>query len=1140
MQKFFWVVLLLWCTLGISAQGIETRSFAFDVLPDTLVVDTFSVIPHTFFAVANGDTLPPATFAFCNNFTAIYWLQQPDSIQQLTVFYSKLPVVPNRDFFNKDTLLIAPISAVSNTVFDFSSKKNTETFVPFDGLTKSGSISRAISVGNNQDAVLNSNLNLQLAGDIGDNTMIRASITDNNLPIQPDGNTQNLREFDRVYIELDNKDLGILRAGDFNIGRSPSYFLDFDKRVSGAGVQTAPIKTNAGSVTVEAVGSLARGRFARNQFQGQEGNQGPYKLQGNNGELFIIVISGSERVYIDGVLLKRGQEYDYTMDYNTGELTFTALRPITKDRRIAVEFQYTEQNYLRTLGYGKVTWESEKFKQYVHLYSEQDNPNQPIREELTDGQRQFIAQTGGNPLGALQTSFTEQPFTPEQNLYRITDSLGVDTVFVLSRDPDAVLFQVNFTLIGPNQGDYILDNTSSANGRVFRWVPPVNGVPQGQYQPVRRLAVPNQLQIITYGAGYEWNEDNVVFAEVAGSNDVVNRISDLPGSQQRGLAAKLGHKGRWKREKWQLETRSNYEYVGESFTTVERIRNIEFQRDWNLQNATLADQHFAETFVEWQQDSLGVLKYGLQYFQNGADYTGWRQNLAATIQRNNYNFQINSSFLSSEDSLFKTQFFRQLSSLTKFFTPKLWSGFRSEAEYNSRLFLPSDSLTSLSYHFFEGDFFFGVGDTSKRFIEVGWFVRNDDTARGDSFLREAFAQGVRVRGAFRDATYGNLEVQTSFRTLQIVEDSRQNNVTGRLRYQNRFVKNLFNFSTFYEAGIGSEPLRNITYIRVPAGTGTHTWIDYNNNGIPELDEFEPARFPDEATFVRTFLLTNEFQRTSRLKLSGSLGINPKAALKGKENWQKVVRKFSTLTNYQAEQQNLLTGATNTLNPFEVPEFDSLVVAGVRTFRNSLFFNRGILKYGGDYNINVNESQNLLSFGVESVTIREQRINMRYQFLTDYQFRIGTGVGEKINTSPGFTSRNYSLLTTDVVPAISFQPGTKLKLTVDYKYMDRKNRGESAEQLEAHQTGIELNFNDPNTVALDVRIDYIRNRFEGEENSPVGFEMLNGLRDGNNATWRAGIQKNVSSYLQLSISYEGRTSPARPTIHTGNVQVKAFF
>ena len=83
------------------------------------------------------------------------------------------------------------ISAKNNEgvekLYQLSQSNNNRNFVPFDGLTTSGSISRGVTVGNNQNSVLNSELDLQITGKLNDKVSLRASIQDANIPLQESG-----------------------------------------------------------------------------------------------------------------------------------------------------------------------------------------------------------------------------------------------------------------------------------------------------------------------------------------------------------------------------------------------------------------------------------------------------------------------------------------------------------------------------------------------------------------------------------------------------------------------------------------------------------------------------------------------------------------------------------------------------------------------------------------------------------------------------------------------------------------------------------------------------------------------------------------------------------------------------------------
>ena len=80
-----------------------------------------------------------------------------------------------------------------------------------------------------------------------------------------------------------------------------SYFMNFFERAQGAAFTTEfDIKDKEkqkvfGTNHMKFAAALGKGKFARNKIQGVEGNQGPYKLSGNQGESYIIVLAGYRR-----------------------------------------------------------------------------------------------------------------------------------------------------------------------------------------------------------------------------------------------------------------------------------------------------------------------------------------------------------------------------------------------------------------------------------------------------------------------------------------------------------------------------------------------------------------------------------------------------------------------------------------------------------------------------------------------------------------------------------------------------------------------------------------------------------------------------------------------------------------------------
>ncbi|MCA1764594.1 MAG: hypothetical protein LC664_16605, partial [Flavobacteriales bacterium] len=498
---------------------------------DTTKLDTLSISPASLkIKFKNGEAVGDSAYSILPAQSFLIW-NGPLPSDSLDVLYRTLSFDFSKPYQKRDSTMIQPEADYFMAPNTYRPNSEESPIFGSTQLDKTGSISRGVGVGNAQDLNVNSSLSLQLNGKLTDSISVLASITDDNIPIQPQGNTAQLQEFDQVYIQLfDSKSK--LTAGDFFLKKPVGYFTSYYKRGQGASFSTKlPFKDSSKKFFTETSLAVSRGKFAREIIQGVEGNQGPYRLRGNEGERFIVILAGTERVFIDGREMERGQENDYIIDYNTAEITFTAKQLINKDKRIGVEYQYTAASYVRTMAQTSTGIETEKYTAYVNFYSEQDAKNQSLQQDLDDSDRQILASVGDNLNNAIAPSFAEiDEFNNDQILYTLTDSLGYDSVFVRANQNSPNFFRINFSEVGQGNGDYIQEGFD-ANGRVFTWVVPdtVGGqiLRNGNFAPVRQLISPKRSQMLMGGIDYRFSERTKAKIEGGFSNNDVNTFSEI-------------------------------------------------------------------------------------------------------------------------------------------------------------------------------------------------------------------------------------------------------------------------------------------------------------------------------------------------------------------------------------------------------------------------------------------------------------------------------------------------------------------------------------------------------------------------------------------------------------------------------------
>lgn len=1119
-----------------SQQNVE-KTYVFS--SDSVQFDTVSIDPASF-SVYDGSALIDSKLYTLYPLNSILVWRTSDYPNNALLKYKTLSLNFNNDFVHKDSSFL--LDERDGSPILYSANSSSMSIFNTGGVRKSGSISRGVLFGNNQNLSLNSNLNLQLEGNVSDELSIRASVSDNNLPIQPDGNTQQLQDFDQVYIQL-FASTWKLTAGDFWLQRKNDYFLKYYKRAQGLSYFTQN-KNNQTNTRISA--AISKGKFSRNIIQGVEGNQGPYKLVGNEKEPFIIVLSGTEQVFIDGKLLVRGQENDYTINYNTAEVVFTANQIITKDKRIVVSFQYSDKNYARTILAANHDFQLENWKISFSAYSEQDSKNQPLQQQLSTESKTILNQAGDDLTLAVVQSGDSIGYSDNMLLYKKVDSLGYENIYVYSTSSDSAFFQVFFSNVGSGNGDYVKDEYTTF-GQSYKWIAPdtLNGmlIHNGVYSPIKQLISPQKRQFLSSSATRIFKHSKLTLNASFSSKDI-NTFSQKDKADNNGYTGRVFYefKKNMKDTTWSFQSKSNAEFLSQNFNYIEWFRSVEFDRDWNIRNKNyFGDQYIASEEVSFLKSKHGKIEFGSKYYQIGNDFRG-SNNVFKTKWKGKIDADIDASYLVANSDE-KSQFIRHKSTISKKIN-KIKIGYTDIHELN--LFYQNDSLQNSSYQFYDYKIFVENADSTKNrvtlFFQNRYNYYNKSNRLNLSDNGTSFGSSVLLNQNKKSVlkwvlTYRKLKIVDSTLTIQKPDE----NILNRIDHQLKLLKGGIRLSTFYEIGNGLELQKEFIYLEVPAGQGVYTWVDYNNDDVKDINEFELAAYPDQATYIRVYTPSNTYVKTYNNQFSESVSLNPRYFLKAKNQVNNLINRLSYQGVFRSDKKTTNSNLLESYNPFELNVQDSLLQATNSSIRSSVFFNRTNPKFGLEYSYLQTANKQLLVNGFDARDKKEKAIKVRWNITRKYTFQWSISESEKVNLSEYATTRNYSLNNQTANLKLSVQPSTATRISCGVEYKEKRNSvlygGQSAYLTKVIA---ELKVNQLKKGSINANVNYILINYLGELNNSVSYEMLESLKPGNNITWNINIVKNLANNLQLSINYIGRKSDENKAIHTGGMQVRAFF
>ena len=476
-----------------------------------------------------------------------------------------------------------------------------------ESIYSSGTFFRNLDISPKGGSEFSGGFQMQIQGSLGDDIIVGGVLSDQNFPIQPEGNTSNLDEIDKIFFKINHNNFEIT-AGDVDVNIKSGKYLNVERKTVGINNQFK-FKGIAGTGAVAG----SKGVSHQIEFKGVDGKQGPYSLIAKNGNKDIIIIAGSERVWLNGVQLSRGEDYDYTIDYSLGEIFFMPKNIIFFDSDLYIEYQYGDEQYNRNLLASSINKELNNRGKiqlsWVREYDQTLNTNNQINSDALS----LFKEAGDRDLlvsGAIEDS---------SGIYVLIDSVYIfDSTNTITEQH----YQVSFTY-NSKSGQYIR-KLSNSGVLYYQWVDRDNiellNESIDYYSPIRELVAPESHQLVQALSNYRVNRWLDLSFEMALSDYDRNNISSIDDNDNQGI----GHQIKISGDQIALNHNLIIDYEisqwgrNKKFHSLQRDRAIEFSQDWNilpLYDKNELMQNFISTF---SIDSLLLVNANLSRYKIGS------------------------------------------------------------------------------------------------------------------------------------------------------------------------------------------------------------------------------------------------------------------------------------------------------------------------------------------------------------------------------------------------------------------------------------------------------------------------------------------------------------------------------------------
>ncbi len=985
----------------------------------------------------------------------------------------------------------------------------------FPGLSFGGSKTFNVNVGGGRETALNQSLELTVSGRLSDDITLNAVVSDRNIPVTPEGNTRDLEDLDRVLIELKGPHF-TADMGDMDLTRTGARWLSWSRRLSGA-----KIGLSAGGMSVFGSGAVSEGRYMSTTLTPAEGNQGPYRLVAADGNRDISIIPGSERIWINGTRLVRGETDDYTIDYETGEVIFTGRRIIGSDMRIVADYEYTSESWRRTFYSGGAdgTFLGGRVRVNAAAARETDDTSRPVLTELDDAAKKALALAGDSQAYA-------SGIRPAAGDTTGTYDLAGDTLVFNPRGKGK--YNATFSWRGDGLGSY-----RYKGGGVYEFVPPdARGIGSGaSYDPV--MAIPSPVEHTVAGVEavldpFRWMH---VETEIAGSTYDRNTLSSTGDSDNGGGAYRVAASvSPAFRLGVPLKTMlsGSFRSRDKSFLPLDRDRTAEENRRWGLPlvmepgREDVAEYSGKTTLESGRFAGTGIsIEGGRAEFEGGALST--RTGASGTVSfdhRTEGSVEIHRISRSDIPGLPDEDIDRIIAGLSGGV-----AGFTPSLSYERETALASGSGTGGAAY---DDIRMVLGSPDGRPLkgEAEWFYRSERARR------TVWEDSSLVRGGGLTLTIGSGErgmLKTSYSHRERSGEG-GSSTADQAQIDGSWVPpdSRFRAEGSYRAGGMREATKRKNYLYLGEGRGGYRWEDENGDGVRDPEEFIPDEHGEYYLYEETLddyrpvKTVHAYTRIGAdifgigtggpVRTEATVEINEKSTAPASDVfllkfWD--FRRYGVTTSGDARLQEDITAP--------VPGGGSLRLRLFRLDGYTAEFVSGAERRG-------EEEQSI-------------RLRMPLSEVSDMEITLTRALWSRFmeeRSAGDFRVRSYS---TDVT--VSRHPGASTATISAGAGIDRDTTSGIRARYATLKPGYTYRFSNAGRIETAYTLTTV-GLSGAKAGSRLPYTMAKGRKEGVNHDIRASYDHRITRRMNVMATYTGRKFADRGFEHFGQLQMRAVF